>query len=158
MINGISMRWMWLVAVMASTLMAGCGESTQQEDPLADVSVIADSEPSPYQCPQADAVGTVGRFGEPGTELHADPQIDINLSGENSTDPDGTELTYRWEIVERPKFSRTFLDPGDDVVDPQFYLDVPGDYRVELTVYDEHGLAACEPAVVEVTANVRPGS
>ena len=57
----------------------------------------------------------------------------INVTGENSSDPDGDKLTYLWEF-----------EPGifNEVENPVTYeFQAPGDKLVKLTVTDEFGLS-----------------
>lgn len=75
----------------------------------------------------------------------------VALFGHDSYDPDGDELTsFWWKLAERPPgssevWSRSVADPA------AFMPEMSGDYRLELTVMDEHGNVS-EPCEVTVSA------
>jgi len=57
------------------------------------------------------------------------------LDGTQSYDPDGSPLSYRWDLLFKPLSSEIFLD--DDVIDkPTFVLDVKAAYVARLVVND----------------------
>lgn len=59
----------------------------------------------------------------------------VTLYGGGSSDPDGDQLTYRWEFSFKPSKSRAeFSDPNS--MSPNFLVDVPGCYVVKLVVND----------------------
>lgn len=78
----------------------------------------------------------------------------IYLNGENSTDPDNDSLSYRWNMLSRPADSEAqLINPY--TVNPEFFLDVQGDYIIQLIVND--GTVDSAPDTVIVTAgNLRP--
>lgn len=60
------------------------------------------------------------------------------LDGTGSHDPDGDPLTYVWEVVDGPAgHAATFSEPPGSY--PSFFTDVPGVYKVRLTVADGDG-------------------
>ncbi|MDP6931713.1 MAG: PKD domain-containing protein, partial [Myxococcota bacterium] len=69
-----------------------------------------------------------------------DGQVDVRtiLDGSDSYDDDGDDLTYAWVFVSKPVTSS--LDDSDirrsDEEKPRFTPDVPGNFRLELTVSD----------------------
>jgi hypothetical protein len=80
-----------------------------------------------------------------------DPPTTIQLNGRNSTDPNGnTPLTYNWELLQQPPGSSTSIDEPTLDHTPLF-VDVAGDYEVQLTVQNSVGLNS-EPATCEFTA------
>jgi hypothetical protein len=64
----------------------------------------------------------------------------VHLDGTASTDPDGDDLQYRWDLLLTPFGSRTPL--GEDAFSdstsptPVFYADVEGEYLAQLVVDD----------------------
>ena len=61
------------------------------------------------------------------------------LSGLGSTDADGDTLAYAWQLLTRPQGSQRATLVGTDGPLPVFTADVPGRYRVLLTVDDGRG-------------------
>ncbi|HEY9490240.1 MAG TPA: PKD domain-containing protein, partial [Chryseosolibacter sp.] len=59
----------------------------------------------------------------------------FELHGENSTDPDGDDLTYFWEVISGPDGS--IMTPGTPTaVNTTFVADKPGSYTIRLSVSD----------------------
>ena len=126
--------------------------------------------------------GTINEcpFADTGREepLHVLPLDIITLDGRNSVDPDsedGRPARYEWIVTQRPDGSTAepverFLNPArpadggaaDDTTTPTafFFVDLAGEYTIELRVTDALDLSApseiCDqpPATVEV--NARP--
>jgi len=87
----------------------------------------------------------------------------INLTGEDSTDPEGDPLSYRWEVLVVPAGSQvsTGADAFDDPfsMTPAFYADVEGEYTVQLVVTDGEDFSVpvfLEVDVIETTVNSPP--
>ncbi len=96
----------------------------------------------------------------------------IDLDGGPSTDPDGEVRSWRWTVVQRPEGSvsqpvESFADPrrpadggeDDDTGTPRalFFVDLTGEYVIELQVVDALGQPSCEPnAVARVTIRAVP--
>ena len=59
----------------------------------------------------------------------------ITLNGAQSYDSDGDTLAYQWTFISRPAESAASLE-GARTASPAFVADVPGDYRIRLTVTD----------------------
>lgn len=59
----------------------------------------------------------------------------ITLNGNGSSDPDGDPLTYQWAFVSRPTGSVAALHNAA-TVSPDFTIDKPGTFIVQLTVND----------------------
>ena len=73
----------------------------------------------------------------------------VSVSGWASDDPDGDPLEYLWSIASKPAGSTTaFNNPG--LIAPEFVVDKPGTYILELEVSD--GLALSEPHSITITA------
>jgi hypothetical protein len=73
----------------------------------------------------------------------------VTLDGSNSSDPDGSVLTYAWSLLSRPAGSAALLS-GADTVQPELTPDVAGDYVAQLIVND--GFADSAPDTVRVQA------
>jgi hypothetical protein len=80
------------------------------------------------------------------------------LDASASYDPDGTALTYAWEVVGRPSGSTLRTTDFDDPASatPTIFPDVAGDYDFLLTVTDEGDAAATD--LLTVTIGTRPGN
>ncbi|MBM4256908.1 MAG: hypothetical protein FJ147_13550 [Deltaproteobacteria bacterium] len=88
----------------------------------------------------ADQSGTVGTV--------------IHLDGSSSFDVDGDPLTYQWSLTSRPATSTATLQ-HPTTVNPQFTLDKPGTYVVQLIVND--GTVDSDPVTVTITTlNSKP--
>jgi hypothetical protein len=59
----------------------------------------------------------------------------VQLNGDQSYDPDGDFLIFKWELFSRPSGSRAALSNLRSL-NPTFVPDRPGPYRISLTVYD----------------------
>lgn len=110
-------------------------------------------------CPNAEAVGRVkadegGSAGEYDNEIDALPLDTIEFDGTESTDPgDGSIERYEWSIIDRPADSTARLTPSSNVEQPELFLDLAGEYTVELVAYDDEGAQSCgDRALVEITA------
>lgn len=84
------------------------------------------------------------------------PPRTIVMDGRLSDDPedldDSQELTFEWELTERPELSRTyFMNPEQET--PELFIDVAGVYEIQLIVTDFNGVSS-EPATCE--ANIVP--
>jgi hypothetical protein len=72
----------------------------------------------------------------------------VVLDGSKSNDADGNSLTFSWSFAARPAGSGAVLsDPT--AVNPTFVLDVPGNFLVQLVVYD--GTVDSAPDTVSIT-------
>ena len=75
------------------------------------------------------------------------PLDHVNLDGSASYDPSGSEIVaYHWQLVSQPTGSTTELDDSAAEDQADIFLDLAGDYRVELQVENEIGLKSA-PAV-----------
>lgn len=72
----------------------------------------------------------------------------VTLDGRQSSDPDGSVLSYAWRIKEAPSGSTAVLG-NPTAAQPTLILDKSGSYEIELVVSD--GSLASPPAFVVVT-------
>jgi len=78
----------------------------------------------------------------------------IHLDGSNSSDVDGNPLTYQWSVTSKPATSTAVLQ-NPTTATPQFTLDKPGSYLVQLLVND--GTLNSAPVTVTITTlNSKP--
>src|SRR5210317_628669 len=83
------------------------------------------------------------------------PDVIIELDGNQSFDPDGDPITYAWTIVSKPIDSLAELSNPNDV-QPTFVADTVGDYIIELVVTDDLGTMSVPDEVVVSSGNVKP--
>jgi hypothetical protein len=82
----------------------------------------------------------------------------VTLDGSASTDPDGKyPLTYAWGFLSKPDGSGAALSDST-IVNPTFIADLPGDYRLALTVTDQSGLSSAPSTVTVSTTNSAPAA
>ncbi len=74
----------------------------------------------------------------------------VQLSGSSSSDPDGDQLSFAWELTSRPEGSSAALEEASSAT-PSFVPDLAGIYLLTLTVKDPSGASATDQ--VQVTAN-----
>lgn len=112
------------------------------------VTVIQDAVTPPNQNPVADA--------GPGQTVH--PGNTVTLDGSGSTDPDENyPLIYSWTITQKPAGSQAHLN-NPSTAGPSMFIDLPGDYTVQLTVEDSLA-ASSQPALVHIsTVNSIPAA
>ena len=77
------------------------------------------------------------------------PQTSLELFGDQSVSPFGAITQWEWS-VEQPPGSQSLFIPSANYPNPEFEVNVAGEYIFSLTVEDETGARSCEPA----TANV----
>jgi hypothetical protein len=111
------------------------------------------------ECPVAVAEGTIrGVSSRPATQLSAVPLQYIILDASRSYDPDGSVVSYEWEVLERPQgtivqLGPTQEDPGNtNQARREFRLFTAGVYKIGLFVIDNEGFRSCEQAVVTIAA------
>jgi hypothetical protein len=74
----------------------------------------------------------------------------VTLDGSRSADADGDALAFEWSVVSAPAGGTGRLsDPG--AMQPGFLADRPGDYRIELTVYDGKVSSLADAVTVHVS-------
>ena len=78
----------------------------------------------------------------------------VNLDGSQSYDQDGDDLTYQWSFTSKPENSTaTLSDPT--AVNPSFYVDIKGQYILQLIVNDGFVNSTPDPVII-TTGNTRP--
>ncbi len=71
----------------------------------------------------------------------AGPDLNVRVGsaaifdGSDSSDPNGDLIGFQWELIEAPEGSTAALDYAT-APDPRLTTDLPGDYRIRLTVSD----------------------
>jgi hypothetical protein len=106
------------------------------------------------QCPTATARARVLLSGDPWSydQLTAEPLQNLELSAEESFDPDGDTLTYFWTIVQAPEGFRIGFTPNNRTQLTHIQLALVGTYVFELNVVDSNSSDACAPSRITVRA------
>src|SRR5437764_7559467 len=73
----------------------------------------------------------------------------VQLTGSDSSDPQGRQLSYGWVMVNLPSGSKAALNDAHSVT-PSFVVDVAGTYLAQLVV--SNSFLASEPAQVTIVA------
>ena len=102
-------------------------------------------------CPLAVADAAVVGSTRYATEVSTIPLKNIQFRS-SSSDSDGSVQRHEWNIVSAPPDSGSRLTPSNRVPDPNLFIDVAGEYIVELVVYDSLGLQSCEESRVTIIA------
>jgi hypothetical protein len=105
-------------------------------------------------CPVAVAEAIVlGEAGSrPATQINTLPLKTVKLSALNSRDPDGQVDGYEWNIITKPNGSTARLVPSSRIAEPTLFLDLAGQYEIELVVTDKLGTQSCDKAKVQIVA------
>ena len=81
------------------------------------------------------------------------PLKTIQFRAADSVDPDGTIDRYEWNIVQLPTNSTARMTPSANVEEPSMFLDLAGQYVIELKVYDNEGTESCgDQALITIIA------
>jgi hypothetical protein len=89
-----------------------------------------------------------------GSDTSAPVGQSVTLSAINSSDEDGDNLTYHWQLLEKPVNSTAQLT-SSNTLETQISIDRKGSYRIELIVND--GKVDSQPAYVTInTENSKP--
>lgn len=119
----------------------------------SDAGVPSDAGEHVEGCPVAVAAGSVDGGDTFEESLSAETQDVVQLSSDGSYSPDNGELSYEWSFVLRPANSMADFEPGPSDPNPEIEIDTVGAYQIELMVYDEDDVPACEPAVVDIATS-----
>lgn len=104
-------------------------------------------------CPQAVAEAKLVDSTRWQTDINTIPLKTVQFRGINSIDQDGTISRYEWNIVQSPTNSTARMNPSADVAEPELFLDLAGDYVIELKVFDDKGTESCgDQALVSIRA------
>lgn len=127
--------------------------STDEASPLlAEIT----GEGANLECPVADARASIAESGIwTDSFLPAVPLDEIDFDGSDSFDPDNTQVTYEWSLVDWPMNSTAQIQDAD-TANAYLRVDIAGRFVVQLTVYDGAGIASCDPA--EIVIEVEPES
>ncbi|WP_221901232.1 PKD domain-containing protein [Bathymodiolus platifrons methanotrophic gill symbiont] len=72
----------------------------------------------------------------------------VMLDGSASSDVDGDSLTFAWSFISKPNNSTATIS-GSSVIKPEFIVDEPGTYELQLIVND--GQINSQPDIVTIT-------
>jgi hypothetical protein len=104
-------------------------------------------------CPIAVGEATiVDGSSNPTTQISTIPLKTIQFDASRSTDPGGSVQRYEWEVVQKPINSNARLTPNNEDIRPRMFLDLAGDYVVELTVFDDLNVPSCDTAQIFIRA------
>jgi len=81
----------------------------------------------------------------------------VTLDGASSTDFDGDALTYSWSITSAPAGSASALSDAT-AVRPTLFIDVDGDYQLDLTVNDGTLASVADTVFLSTNASLPPVS
>jgi hypothetical protein len=80
---------------------------------------------------------------------------DIQLDGSGSSDLDADEISYEWNIIEKPDGSNASLD-DPNAVNPILTIDKYGTYVVELVVFDGEDFSDPDEVMISTGLNLPP--
>ena len=100
----------------------------------------------------ADVAGNSAPVADAGRDQNVKTGTRVTLDGSGSTDTDGDDLTYTWQIVDKPGGSSATLD-GKYTIYPRFTADVEGKYVIQLTVNDGTEDSVVDQVVVTATVD-----
>ncbi len=121
----------------------------KSNDPIkSSLTIPVKGKGSHVVCPEAIAEARIAGTTQYKDELLARPLQNIEFSGTRSSG--SSQLTYEWSVRSRPSNSQSRFTPNNTVAEPRLWLDLAGDYEIELVVYDADGLASCEPSIVTI--------
>ncbi len=144
------------VAYAPTDTSASSGELTitSNDEASGDLLVQITGQGSATTCPTAVGHGRVSGSSRPySTAVEAEPLQTIELDGSRSVDA----ARYEWTITQRPANSTARLTPDSTSVAPELFLDLVGNYTVELATFDADGVQSCERSVVNVVARASSG-
>lgn len=121
-----------LVCIFAALSLgtAACNDSKLAAAAIASPEPTATATPAPANEPPVAQIAGATSYAPLGT---------ASFDGGNSYDPDGTIASYAWAIVARPAGSASTIQQGGTPAVANFFVDLAGDYTIELTVTDNQG-------------------
>ncbi len=78
-----------------------------------------------------------------------DGEINIDLNGSASSDPDGDLITYNWSFVSKPEGSSAILSDFT-TVNPTFTADINGTYTLQLIINDGQEDSVVDTVIITV--------
>lgn len=129
------------------------GELTFYSDDssLAQAKVKLMGEGTSKQCPIASAKGQVRNNPSPPSDLiNTPPQKLIELTGADSSSALPISR-YQWSIIKKPMNSLA-RPSSPDTKESDIFIDIAGEYIIELSVYDIQDFPSCEPARITINA------
>lgn len=137
------------------SLDVSTGELTLKSDDPAKTTLVVPviGKGTDNACPQAVAEAKLADSMRWQTEVNTIPLKTVQFRAENSIDQDGTIARYEWSLVQKPTNSTARFTPSPTVEEPSLFLDLAGDYVVELKVFDDKGTESCgDQALVTIHA------
>lgn len=128
--------------------------SNDEFEPVQELALLGRGNAGP--CPQAVITASVeGRepsYADPNGTFAGLPLDRVRLTAERSVSDDSRIENYEWSLVGKPIDSGTRLNDLLTGQGKELWLDLAGEYVVELNVIDEEGAEACAPARMRLTA------
>lgn len=146
---------MFVITYAPEELVASEGELTlKSNDPAkSELAIPVRGVGTDNACPTAIADARLEDSDRWQSSLNTVPLKTVRLRGSNSTDPDGQVDSYEWVMIERPTNSHASVSPSAFNADASLFLDLAGDYRLELVVYDDDGTRSCgDQAIINIRA------
>jgi len=108
---------------------------------------------SPNECPTSVALARIKGSPERTAQRLEVPALStVEFDASSSYDPDGSIQRYEWSITRKPLGSNARLGPSSAVASPDLFLDMVGEYVIELTVADNLLARSCASSSVFITA------
>lgn len=110
------------------------------------------------QCPTAAITGTSslgngGFIANPTATYETIPLDRLALRSDESRAYDGKSLVkWNWSLIRKPQDSAATFANGIEAMENELFLDLAGDYVVELEVWDDEGVQSCNTARVTIHA------
>lgn len=119
--------------------------------------VLLIGEGSPFGCPSAVIQASHPDRGvttaNPRARYTGLPLDVVALDGSSSRAEGGATIErFEWSIVRRPEDSAARLAGTASSVANELFLDLSGEYTVEMHVWDSRGTRSCEPATLDLVA------
>ncbi len=153
--NGLPLSYAWsLIAVPQGSQASLQNANTATPSFTADLAgnyvaqlIVSDSEYSSAPATVLISTGDLPPIANAGSSVSASPGTAVTLNGGNSSDPQGLPLTYSWTFISIPSGSAAVLNNPTSVT-PNFTIDLPGLYVVQLIVND--GVQSSLPVTVVI--------